>query len=301
VSLIDFSRASDGLGPDTMITPEHMELRLKPISDPEPTKVVIPTMHIREIPGAMRRMSWDVSAALMERWFEAPAWTMPKEWKKKETQPEPKDIPVDHLNTSIVSMDWARSFHRCHKAMELLRQDMSNPAAIDLLQERVGALDWAGRNSVEFGHRNMGAIELDQRCQVNSRGFGELYDTLDDMYGALGAATLKVALIGEAVRNEWTDRTALHVTHAGFYLRDNYDFNGFQFLGTWTHGGVLTKAHMVMNTMLDSMVFQWHGEPIGNVFNHDFNAFRQASGRGGDFVIYSDVHWEAIDFWIDLG
>jgi hypothetical protein len=58
---------------------------------------------------------------------------------------------------------------------------------------------------------------------------------------------------------------------------------------------------MVMNTMLDSMVFQWHGEPIGNVFNHHFDGYRKASGRGGDFVVYSDVHWEAADFWIDLG
>ncbi|HEY4292947.1 DUF6402 family protein, partial [Luteibacter sp.] len=298
---IDVSHAADGLGPDTMMTPEHMELRLKPISDPEPTKVVIPTLHIREIPGAMRRMGWPVSAALMERWFEAPAWTMPGAWKTPKGPPEPLAIPAAHVDTSIARMDWAISFSRCRNAIDLLREKMANPAALNLLRERLEKLDWGGRSSVEFGRLDMRAIQLDQECQANSESLGETYDTLDDMYGALGKATLKVALIGEAMRNAWTGRLALHVTHVGFYLRDNYDFNGFQFLGTWTHSGVLTKAQMVMNAMFDSMVFQWHGEAIGNVFNHDFDRYRQASGRGGDFVIYSDVRWEAADLWLDLG
>ncbi|HEY4292768.1 DUF6402 family protein [Luteibacter sp.] len=35
--------------------------------------------------------------------------------------------------------------------------------------------------------------------------------------------------------------------------------------------------------------------------NHDFDRYHQASGRGGDLVIYSDVHWEAAGFWLDLG
>jgi hypothetical protein len=299
MSMMDTSRASDGLGPDTLITPAHMTLRMKPVSDPEPVEIVIPTMHIKSIPAAMRRMGWSISAALMERWFEAPAWKMPGAWKEKRTRPEPASIPRAHLDDAIVRMDWALSFPRCRVAMDKLREKATNPAATDLLRERVMKQPWSSTTQA-FGRLGMSAIELDQECQVNAQRFGEPYHTLDDMYGGLGAATLKVALIGEAVRNEWTGRTALHVTHAGFYISDHYDFNDFQFLGTWTGNGVLTKAQMVMNTMLDSMVFQWHGEPIGNVFNHHFNGYREASGRGGDFVIYSDVHWETADFWIDL-
>lgn len=114
-------------------------------------------------------------------------------------------------------------------------------------------------------------------------------------------ATLKAALIGEARRDARTGRIALKVTHVGFYIRDTYDFNDFQYLGTWTERGVLNKAQMLMNTALDGMAFRWGGEPIGNVYNHDFDTYRGTTGFGGDFVIYSDVYWESAKLLLDLG
>jgi hypothetical protein len=51
---------------------------------------------------------------------------------------------------------------------------------------------------------------------------------------------------------------------------------------------------------LDGMVFRWRGEPIGNVYNHHFDAYRRATGHGGDFVIYSDVYWERTNLLLDL-
>ena len=38
----------------------------------------------------------------------------------------------------------------------------------------------------------------------------------------------------------------------------------------------------------------------GNVFNHDFASYRTLTGRGGDFVIYSDIHWETISRTLEL-
>jgi hypothetical protein len=141
---------------------------------------------------------------------------------------------------------------------------------------------------------------LEQVCQSNYESFGSMSDTMDDLYGSLGMATLKVALIGEAVRDPRTGRRSLIATHAGFYLRDTYDFNGFQYLGAWTESGVLSKAQMLMNMASDGMGFRLGGEPIGNVFNHHFEAYRRFTGLGGDFVVYSDVYWEPANLLLDL-
>jgi hypothetical protein len=84
--------------------------------------------------------------------------------------------------------------------------------------------------------------------------------------GGLGKATLKVALVGEAVRDAQTGGTRLHVTDAGFYIRDTYDFNGPQNLGTWMSTGVLNKEKLITKTLTDGLTFRW-GKPAGLVGN----------------------------------
>ncbi|HVI56431.1 MAG TPA: DUF6402 family protein [Luteibacter sp.] len=255
---------------------------------------------IEAIPGAMRQMGWTVSAELMERWLQSPPWVLPPEWKSN-NPPDPVSLSSLHVDQRIVRMSWAMSHPRVRIAMRELRAKMANTPARGILRSRLADMSWGTQNRIAFGSLQDPAVLLDKTCQSNYETFGAKLDTMDDLYGSLGMATLKVAVIGEAVRDERTQRPALKVTHAGFYNRDTYDFNDFQFLGTWTRDGVLSKAQMLMNTALDGMAFRWGGEPIGNVFNHDFNAYRCTAGFGGDFVIYSDVHWERADLTLDLG
>ena len=254
---------------------------------------------IEAIPGAMRQMGWGVSAALMERWIHSPAWVLPSEWKGKDT-PDPRGLSTGHLDQQIVRMSWAMANSRVRIAMTDLRRKMANGPARKVLKDRVTKLPWGTKHQLDFGNRQNRAIELERTCQSNFEAFGDEWDTMDDLYGSLGMATMKVALIGEARRDAGTGKLSLQVSHAGFYIRDTYDFNDFQYLGTWTKNGVLSKTQMVMNTALDGMVFRWGGEPIGNVFNQDFDTYRCATGFGGDFVIYSDVHWEPADLLLEL-
>jgi hypothetical protein len=123
---------------------------------------------------------------------------------------------------------------------------------------------------------------------------------MDDMNGALGAATLKVALIGEATRNARTGRIVLNVTDAGFYIRDTYDFNGSQYLGAWTEDRVLNQAQTILNFPRKDMAS--HGRPIESIHvsNATFDNYRRATGYGGDFVIYSDVLWEKAELSLEL-
>ena len=54
----------------------------------------------------------------------------------------------------------------------------------------------------------------------------------------------------------------------GIYVRDSYDFNGIQFLGRW-----------------DIDIWDW---PC-LIFNANFSNWRSANGKGGDYLVYSDV------------
>lgn len=76
----------------------------------------------------------------------------------------------------------------------------------------------------------MSAREMDGISQVNAVPFGKASDSLDDMYGALGSATLKVEVVGEAFHEKsFFTRKSRHlfrVQYIGLYIRDHYDFNG---------------------------------------------------------------------------
>lgn len=253
---------------------------------------------IEAIPKAMRRMSWSVSAALMERWLRSPAWRMPEAWKGKHA-PDPRSMALPHLDQNIVRMNWVMRHPRARAAMDELRANMANESARQQLRGLLTDVSWGVNDRVPFGSRELSAIWLDKVCHSNSRPLGGKLDRMDDMQGGLGAATLKVALIGEASRERRSDRTLLQVTDAGFYIRDTYDFNGPQYLGTWTRNRVWGKGGFLLNALSDGLTFRW-GKPTGHLENSDFEAYRRATGFGGDFIIYSDVHWEPVNLLLDL-
>lgn len=93
-----------------------------------------------------------------------------------------------------------------------------------------------------------------------------VFQTYDDLTAALANFTFHLAVKGAA---RWADET-LQVTieEIGIYVRDSYDFlnksGENQRLGVW-------------------------GEGVGNVTNNHFNEWRTANGRGGDFLVYSDI------------
>lgn len=163
-----------------------------------------------------------------------------------------------------------------------------------------------GENGFELGFYNMSAAQMDGVSQLNIAEFGAPLDTLDDMYGALGKATLKVGVVGKAFikPNPITgqDRYFFRVEHLGFYMRDNYDFNGPQYLGSWTHNRILTKSESILTTTAHGLVaiLATRG-PFATVWNGDFRAYRDKTGKGGDFVIYSDILWMQQDLIIDIG
>jgi hypothetical protein len=305
MSLNDFQR-TNAVGPDTLFSMPQGSSQTYAPADTPPKQVIVEPPALTRLPVAMRTMGWDTAAALMQRWFESPAWQMPESWKEDKTQPNPMTLATAQCDESIVKMAWAMKFERCRKAVEVAESRLQTPNAVKQLQSRLKRAGWKQKNSFDLGFYNMSALQLDALSQINHAPLGETMDVLDDMYGALGKATLKIGVVGKAVTEE--DQITrqpyhyFHVTHLGFYIRDHYDFNGFQYLGTWTEERVLTKTETALTlTPAGQLVVRLKGGPFATVTNGDFREYRDNTAKGGDFIIYSDVLWRKVDVVIDLG
>ncbi|MBM1183396.1 hypothetical protein HBN84_18455 [Pseudomonas lundensis] len=305
MSLNDFQR-TNATGPQALYQlPQASSRTYSPTHTPAKT-VVVQSLALSRLPGAMRAMGWHTAAALMQRWFDSPAWAMPEAWKEDKTQPESLSLKPVHCDESIVKMEWAMGFERCREAVEVAESLLTIPNALIRLQELLKSADWDGEGTKALGSYSMSALQMDACSQINFVKFGEVWNSLDDMYGALGKAVLKVGVVGEAFTklNPATKQLhhLFHVEKVGFYIRDHYDFNGLQYLGTWTEDRVLTKAETAFTLSLHGqLVLRLKEGPFAAVTNGDFRDYRDKIGKGGDFIIYSDVLWKKSGQVIDLG
>ncbi|GKS89424.1 MULTISPECIES: DUF6402 family protein [unclassified Acidovorax] len=264
-----------------------------------------------DIPGVMRsRMGWPVAAALMERWFRGAGYEMPEYMKQGRAPYKATTLGSMQLEEGVVTMGWALGFARVRAALAKLQVSWATPAGIRQLQKR--ADDWIGIRSPQgwrLGNLAQAAKMLDETCQVNFLTFGRMSDPLDDLYGAMGEATLKVAVSGWVTR-QGTGRTAVAIDELGFYLRDSYDFSDgdraflSQPLGFWGYDGV-SRVNPPGGQVLISE--QWSHESEGKarghtylVQNEDFRKWRAKHGRGGDFIVLSDVHRVRLPFPMKL-
>lgn len=297
---------TNALGADALfVLPQGVSTTYAP-TNTSPRQVSVEKLALSRLPGAMRNMGWGTAAALMQRWFDSPAWEMPGSWKTLQTQPSPMSIPDAQCDQRIVTMDWAMKFERCRRAVEVAESRLDTPKAVARLKQRLKDVRWQGDIPFGLGFRGMSAVQMDANSQVNFAELGDAWDDLDDMYGALGTATVKVGVVGNVFKdtNATTGvaRVLLHITHLGFYLRDQYDFNGLQYLGTWTEDRVLTKIETAFSmTHQGHIILRMKSGPFAVVTNADFRAYREETGKGGDFLIYSDVLWRKTDQIIDLG
>jgi hypothetical protein len=296
----DFTQ-TEALGPDTMFLHPDAHSVTSPAQNTTPKTVMLRILELSKIPNAMRQMGWDVSAALMQRWFDSPAWTMPPSWKDGSASIDSLSIPSSQCDDRVVTMAWAMHFPRCREAFDELKRRVDNSAATGVLNARLSAAGWDGTSAFRLGAKTMNARQLDATAQVNALSFGKAWNSLDDMYGALGASSAKIGVVGDAMYDIRTDRKIFHVTHIGTYIRDTYDFNGTQFLGVWQEDRILTKGETLADMFHDASVYHIDRQGFGQVWNRHFEAYRTQEGMGGDFILYSDVLWQDIDMTIDLG
>jgi hypothetical protein len=258
--------------------------------------VEVDIFHIDQIPNAMDKMGWDVSAQLMRHWFSiCPEFKFTQKNKNSLLNNDARLIPHQQVNQSIVKMSWARK--HISSQIDNLHRNWNSKNGVDLLNARLKCAGYNRQNCVQIGNSNNPQV-LDATAQVNIEIVGGLLDTLNDWYGAIGNASLKVAVKGHTsiIKNR-----KVFITEAlGYYLKDTYDFYdekiiGSEPLGIWSKNRVLTKAESI--AYMDSyslfiygyLARRWSG--FVPIFNADFREWQDKHKCGGDFIVFSDVLW----------
>ena len=196
-------------------------------------------------------------------------------------------------------MDWLLKFPSVREVCKILLANWANPSGVTRMKEvLLPAVGWIPGKTAYLGSRKSNAIGLEMSSQVNSRGLGAYADTLDDLYGAIFKATMKIAVVGRAYYSNFHQADIFEVDNLGIYLRDTYDFNAEAHfdrsigLGVWSRDRLLSKREMtdyLSATMVRRALFFPDFVPVRN---EDFSRWRNAQGTGGDFFVFSDVLWQ---------
>lgn len=269
----------------------------------------IEAINITDLPKAMRVMGWKKSAAFMNRWLSSPAWECPESWKDGTSLPAETLIPASHCDEDTIKMSWLMGYPSASRAANELLEKACSPTAMAITAKRLKRLGWKGNTAYTFGRKNiigrpsMSARELEQYYQNNFLAVGDNFikqvaiDTLDDIYGSLGTYSLKSAVIGMAFCQN--GKRYLEAQWVGIYVKDFYDFNNNsgwdQPLGLWHEKGIITRSNIVQNVVNGYSVFSGKRfQKIATIFNSDLLNYRDKTGKGGDFIVFSDVYWTKI-------
>lgn len=221
---------------------------------------------------------------------------------EKQGRTPPKD-----WDDRIVTMAWAMRFERARSARDRLLAGWSEPKRLararPFFKPRVRA--WQGTAGVKaggefrFGDLSQPTVTVDSLSQLNYETVSSgVLGALDGFYAAIGTGSIKIAVSGIATPGTGTakGRIRLSIDEVGLYLRDTYDFNENQMLGQWGPGGVGRVGVLAPSIPIAkddvTTVFGWtpaEQQALFSVNNSDFFRYRTRFGRGGDFVVFSDV------------
>lgn len=212
----------------------------------------------------MRHHGWGNGARLMEIWFSRTSAVAPL-YGPPETQ-------------TIRMKTWVLTFPRAKSVYDQLMHEQiwANPAAqreVAAVLKKKGLLSTVPR-STPFGNLAAPVQALDADY-VNQRIVSFGANDLDDMAAALGNFAFRVVIAGGVAPVPGSPKFRVTISDVGVYIRDSYDFNGTQFLGFW---GDTDNSVSMVNALSGTAVS-----------NEDFRSWRTKSGKGGDFLVFSDV------------
>ncbi|WP_179258702.1 DUF6402 family protein [Burkholderia aenigmatica] len=282
-----------------------------------------PPFDLQDVPIAMDNLGWKVSARLARLWFASPEHVYDNDTKS-----------VQPLETDSVTLDWVLKFGSVRKKYEkFLANDIYSEKAIataednvkpfiqKLMVDRSSTLSF--NTSAFLG--DLRKFHIDWEFQLLPISDWDTFENLSmtDLTGALAnfniyAAIGNVEVSGEKyyryekTSNFYCQNAVGKITHIYVYVKDNYSFNGKQYLGHWNKHGVIISPGPVLSgasssspkrdTDIDIWVksvdkpvdtrrslFGKFKEPdvFYPVYNSDYSRWRSKHHRGGDFMIYS--------------
>lgn len=294
-----------------------------------------PIFDLQDVPVAMDNLGWTVSAKLARMWFASPAHVYDN---------NPKS--VHPINDSDVTLEWTLKFGSVRKKYEkLLAKDIYSDAAIAFAklkimnrirkrfsEDRTTNLSFNTTQSLT----DIQQFHIDWQFQLTSISDGDTFEGLTptDLTGALANFNIYVAVGNVEVSGEKYFRyensnnaycldAVGKITHVYVYAKDNYSFNGKQYLGHWNKYGVIIAPGTWLTGSVapkhDSDLDIWVkaiNKPVDTrksffgkfkesdvyfpVFNADYTRWREKHHRGGDFMVYSKPVYLKLKKPIDL-
>lgn len=219
-----------------------------------------------------------VGAALMKRWFLSPRFVLPENWRKGDMNF--LGVPTQHVDSSIVKMEWVRRFTRANIAIGTLENSrLSTPKALDEIRRVLQRQHFLTANKENIGVSS-NALILHETAHLNSIGVPYV-GGVDPLDCALAAFTMHVAVGGsvEPLEKGQSNAGKTHkvtIKNLHFYVRDSYDFNTEdEPLGYWGREGASASLFNLGMSFVE---------------NAQFRKWRERHGRGGDFIIFSDIY-----------
>ena len=236
-----------------------------------------PPFDMLDIPSAMKKMGFNVAAALAQRWFDGREYVLSDDPKA--------EYPADMVDTTDVSLSFVLGYKKVEaKYEDLINDKIYSAAAKRIIEQSIlsiiekkfltegvaftGDIDTfalAGRN-VQNLHRNFQF----QMVKISN------LDTLDSSFGltdltaALANFFLMAAIANASVRSEkyynyetgtpiYCCKSIVEVTHIYVYAKDSYSFadktgaTSSQYLGHWNKYGVVLVPAATASDVLNNV------------------------------------------------
>jgi uncharacterized protein DUF6402 len=246
---------------------------------------------VTKIPLIMRSKGWVNGARMLEIWFSRPRSAYPAY-----TTPDTTTIRMDSF---VLTFPRARKLFD-KMVSERIWSNRLAKAQIETMLRNKGLLAGGQRS---FGNFNASVALLD-KDYINHRAVGGLLD-FDDLRAALGDFDLRVLVSGvvgplpppppkpqpdagaaPAAAPAAPPGFKVEIREVGIYVRDSFDFEGFQYLGAWSDDPMDFSPMPGPVSEIDVFIDAPNYTPV---FNLSFRKWRERTGRGGDFLIFSDI------------
>ncbi|WP_175914673.1 DUF6402 family protein [Burkholderia metallica] len=274
----------------------------------------LPEFDLQDIPKAMDKMGWPISAKLAREWFASPKHAYNDQLNS-----------VQPIDDRTVSLEWALRFRGAlERFNQLVRQAIYTPNAAASARNTLTPVI---EKSFAAGQMNAAGIVIDTtpfltdllqfhiawRFQYQSVSSVDTLDgtALTDLTGALAnfnlyAAVGKATVTGERYykyegnTKKFCLEPVAKITHIYVYIKDSYSFNDdspskSQYLGHWNKNGMVLSYVAAANDFFkssnlnvgNSTIEKWHylpeGEEVNKPIDKRTSLFRKFMAK--------DVYW----------
>ncbi|WP_230945554.1 DUF6402 family protein [Burkholderia pseudomultivorans] len=294
----------------------------KPQAKPEPSKTPqdaehaekLPEFDLQDVPKAMDKMGWPMSAKLAREWFASPNHAYNDDFDS-----------VQPFDATTISLDWVLKFSgAAARFNQLVRQAVYTPnaarAAMKVLTPVIEK-SFSGRQLNGAGIvidtapflSDLRQFHIDWQFQYQRVSSVDTLDgtAMTDLTGALAnfnfyAAIAKATVTGdryyryEGKNKEFCLEPVAQITHLYVYVKDSYSFNDdsptkSQYLGHWNKNGMVLSYFAAINDFFkgsnlnvgNSTIEEWHYLPDGNEVNKPIDKRTSLFRK----FLAKDVYW----------